>query len=344
MGTMKYNKAERTCPVCIYHKADLDGVCSAAIVGRFVKDIRFIGVDHGEPFNIGDVLTEECREQGIRRAVYIVDFCFDEATMRRLAEEAELVWIDHHRTSIDAMDDAGLSWVGGKRRVGYAACELCWDFFHKPDTMLPGFENYVTSRPAVVRLLGSYDVWRKDHPAWDDTILPFQYGMRSWVYAHAPSMWNATPSNGFDLFGVRRFDDPTIRRFVDNGKAVLRYRDGAAGFTCDRLPWGNRTLTCVAQNDDMKGGSPETTERLFEKYRPKMGGAARRLALLSEYARALLSDYAAFLDGQSALAEEIPTADEGVREKSTADWEKRMVEALRSTVGLIGERVAEAEG
>ena len=37
-------------PICFYHKSDLDGVCSAAIVKRFVPDCELYGVDYGEEF------------------------------------------------------------------------------------------------------------------------------------------------------------------------------------------------------------------------------------------------------------------------------------------------------
>lgn len=36
--------------LCIYHKADLDGVCSAAIVKHFVPDVELYGMEYGEPF------------------------------------------------------------------------------------------------------------------------------------------------------------------------------------------------------------------------------------------------------------------------------------------------------
>ena len=35
-------------PICFYHKADLDGVCSGAIVKHFVPDCELYGFDYGE--------------------------------------------------------------------------------------------------------------------------------------------------------------------------------------------------------------------------------------------------------------------------------------------------------
>lgn len=38
-------------PICFYHKADLDGVCSGAIVKHFVPDVELYGFDYGEEFD-----------------------------------------------------------------------------------------------------------------------------------------------------------------------------------------------------------------------------------------------------------------------------------------------------
>lgn len=35
-------------PICFYHKADLDGVCSGDIVKHFVPDVERYGFDYGE--------------------------------------------------------------------------------------------------------------------------------------------------------------------------------------------------------------------------------------------------------------------------------------------------------
>jgi oligoribonuclease NrnB/cAMP/cGMP phosphodiesterase (DHH superfamily) len=71
-----------------------------------------------------------------------------------------LVWIDHHKSSIEWAEGADFT-CRGVRQIGKAACELAWEFFFGPDV------------PRAVRLLGRYDVW--DHS--DPTVLPFQYGM-----------------------------------------------------------------------------------------------------------------------------------------------------------------------
>lgn len=95
--------------------------------------------------------------------VFVVDFTIEPfENMVRLNEMCDLVWIDHHATSIDEAKRFNFS-PKGVRRVGEAACELAWEFL-----------NPNRSMPIAVRLLGRYDVW--DHK--DPRVLPFQYGFR----------------------------------------------------------------------------------------------------------------------------------------------------------------------
>jgi hypothetical protein len=170
-------------PLCVYHKADLDGVCSAAIVKHFVPECELHGMDYGDEFPWDRVMptvgvSDPASVGEYPRTVCMVDFSLGLDDMTRLAEAAELVWIDHHKTAIEA-----LCVPGGPRfkyyncRSSYAACELTWESLrHSVDEAIP----------EAVRLLGAYDSWRKDDPDWDTKIMPFQYGMRSIPGIYAP--------------------------------------------------------------------------------------------------------------------------------------------------------------
>ena len=111
------------------------------------------------PINYGQPVPWDKLEPG--EEIYVVDFSFPAEDMKRLDSDYYLVWIDHHKTAIDAAEEAGFFPLG-RRRVGTAACQLTWD--------------YVMNKPVPdgVRLLGEYDVW--DHA--DPLCLPFQYGFR----------------------------------------------------------------------------------------------------------------------------------------------------------------------
>jgi len=149
--------------VCLYHRSDLDGHCSAAIVKHFRPDAELIGVEYGD-----EILTSEKLWTKLKGAdVCLVDFSLQPwSEMQRLSEEADAVlWIDHHRSAISLYHKEGVTrptdFVAFLRE-GTAACELCWEYFSQ------------IVMPRAVYLLGRYDVW--DHT--DPDTLPFQYGMR----------------------------------------------------------------------------------------------------------------------------------------------------------------------
>lgn len=38
-------------PICFYHNADFDGLCSAAIVYRNVPGVELVGINYGDVFD-----------------------------------------------------------------------------------------------------------------------------------------------------------------------------------------------------------------------------------------------------------------------------------------------------
>ena len=179
-------------PICFYHKADLDGVCSGAIVKHFVPDVELVGFDYGMEFPWDKVYPDG--RNGLKHTVFMVDVSLPPADMKRLNEVADLVWIDHHKTAIAAIQPR----LPGLQIVGYAGCELAWLAFSAlaaGDTYPHLFDNllakYGSTIPEAVRLLGRYDVWDKDNPDWASRILPFQYGVRTTkgIYDPTCDMW-----------------------------------------------------------------------------------------------------------------------------------------------------------
>ena len=210
-------------PICFYHKADLDGVCSAAIVKHFVPECELYGIDYGDEFpwdKVDTTKSEGLTARAAQRTVYMVDFSLPCKGMVYLAEVSNLIWLDHHKTALEA--NAGLR-ARGMRDTTRAACELAWvwmSLFPDPEKMTDSytFEEFDVDLPEAVRLLGRYDVWDKDNPEWESRVLPFQYGMRVQEGAYDPEseLWT-------------RVMDPTdedIERgyMVEYGEMILRYQ------------------------------------------------------------------------------------------------------------------------
>ena len=67
--------------ICLYHRSDLDGKCSGAIVKRHIPGTEMIGIDYGDKIPWKDL-------EGAH--VYLVDFSLQPWTdMIRLADVAE---------------------------------------------------------------------------------------------------------------------------------------------------------------------------------------------------------------------------------------------------------------
>lgn len=203
--------------ICFYHRGDLDGHCSGAIVRHRFPECRMMGIDYEDKFPWNVI------ERG--EDVVMVDFSLPMDQMkniRRLCTRPHIfwpggrpphdfIWIDHHKTAIDAAREAGFE-APGLLRVGDAACELAWEYFFPNESM-----------PYAVRLLGRYDVWDESWPTWEKDVLPLQYGLR----CHPTSPDNPqTKELWFKLFDLHERISPNggCSLFIQEGKVILRYQ------------------------------------------------------------------------------------------------------------------------
>jgi uncharacterized protein len=165
----------------IYHSADYDGIFCREIARHFLgnKDVNYIG------WNFGDKPIEI-----LNTAIYVMDLPLDRVfgfeykagDKNPPQHPPGLVWIDHHKSSIETHPDA----IPGYRIDGVAACRLAWQWFwwqeqgYNPEGIkvsLPKKQDFLdrtVTEPLAVRLAGEYDIWDKRDPRAD--IL--QYGLR----------------------------------------------------------------------------------------------------------------------------------------------------------------------
>jgi len=176
--------------ICIYHKRDLDGWMSGAIVKKWFEETNknsevlnltqhnklhwenspketknhyntlwMLGWDYGD--NIPDLSGYD--------KVIMCDVSFPTLEMGSIP--AELIWIDHHKSAIDEVDKYLKDNSGhfdGLRDIKFAACELTWVYFFPSESM-----------PEIVRLLGRYDCFghkfTKENQDRLDTLLDCEY-------------------------------------------------------------------------------------------------------------------------------------------------------------------------
>lgn len=193
---------------CFYHKSDLDGICSGAIVKYQYPECEMIGVDYSSYLEDITPIKFKANE-----SVFIVDFCFDWNFMYNLNSNCCLVWIDHHKSAILNAYKKGFIARGGQSlEVGKAACELTWEYLFPEKSII--VDSY-KEMPMSVFLLGRYDVWdNTDIEKWQEEVLPFQYGMRLRNYDVNSKEW----SKIFEDEGIE------VDTILDQGELILEYQ------------------------------------------------------------------------------------------------------------------------
>lgn len=209
----------------IYHRADFDGLFSAAVCKKFLPDdTEFIGWDFGYP--------QIKQPDG---TTYVVDLPL--SCMERNGDRwPDIVWIDHHKSSID-------QWGGmtpGYQIDGVAACRLCWQWFLDPVGAVALAKTAWTDRmvpePLALTLAGEYDVWDKR----DDRADPFQFGLyaRGYGVDECLHLLNALESKRLTL------------DVVDAGRAAMNWQQAFASQVCEGRSyvrnWEGRTFCVLA--------------------------------------------------------------------------------------------------
>lgn len=174
---------------CIHHD-DLDGRCSAAIVGKFEEGrVEFI------PFNYGDELPF-FEDPGLN---YYVDISFHKKDVEEALKRKEnVIWIDHHKTSIENDD----SRIRGLRESTAAGCLLTWMFLLKEEKI-----------PFAVQLVSDYDIWNHYNPI----VMEFYNGISSMDTTPDSWIWKVL------LEGSKPKNKMFLHQILQNGKVIEDY-------------------------------------------------------------------------------------------------------------------------
>lgn len=182
---------------CIYHSKDNDGFCSAAIVKQNYPKCKLIGLNHGDDEFPWHEITE-------KDTVIMVDYSlkpFEE--MLKLQNKCKkFIWIDHHETAIQQMEESDEKIKFCSLSDIQAACVLTWKYFY-PD------EDNV---PCGVELLSQYDLW--DHR--DPEVVPYEMGIRTLIDGPNDEEW----------WKVLDDDYERLEETIQLGKHIIKYQDG----------------------------------------------------------------------------------------------------------------------
>lgn len=109
--------------------------------------------------------------------IFVCDFVLDHLIMDEWYGQNKLIWIDHHKSSIEDSLRFAYHQAPGIRRIGTAACRLTYEYLTQE------FSNFshlisrsgaVDDGPPILKYLGKYDVWENDHQ-WDTHTMPIHY-------------------------------------------------------------------------------------------------------------------------------------------------------------------------
>ena len=155
---------------CFYHN-DMDGHCAAAIVKMAHPDAVLTEINYGYDENlIGDTVDGG-------DTVIIVDFTLEPEDFQDLLCYAkEIIWIDHHASSIKDYEDTfflggkengvaieGWDKVKGIQDTTKAGAQLTWEYFNEGKPL-----------PKAVYYVSAWDIW--DHT--DPNTIPFNRGLQ----------------------------------------------------------------------------------------------------------------------------------------------------------------------
>lgn len=113
------------------------------------------------------------------QGILILDYSVSISEMRRLCENYNVTWIDHHKSAIEKLSD--FHFVPGKRDTSFAASMLTWRYYFKHE-----------ASPIFLRLIADRDIWK------------FEYGDTSrlfheWFWAISPHPTDAIWSEWRDM-------------------------------------------------------------------------------------------------------------------------------------------------
>ena len=206
----------------VYHHNDHDGIVAAGILYhlylkhiRYYTDIEFIMIDYQKELNFDHINSND--------KVYFLDYSFSNDTnLCRFTELIErignrnIVWIDHHKTSIGILDSYN---INGIRDI--SLCGAAWTYIYCNNYRHNGNKYYNMSAepydiskefhedkdiPKYLKYIDDYDCWKKIYPETND----FHYGL---------NISNPKDSSMHDLI----YQLLSIESVIQQGQAIQEY-------------------------------------------------------------------------------------------------------------------------
>lgn len=254
--------------VLIVHHCDNDGYGAAAIIAHAIgKDkVDYIEANY-------DVPLKKLIKNTNYRTIYFVDYSISTKEnalfVMKLNKERDVIWIDHHKSSIDMIEEMPeLSDLYGYRVVGISGTGLSWiyalnhlalDREGVTDTLLSATtarieqvsDTYTTISkemgnvflrklmcPKTLHLINRWDIWDID-----DRVLDFNYGLDI-----------SRPEDLLSVFRSEEIDFQTQAKAIHDGVVIRRHIEKEDKENCDKngfeikIQYENNMYSCFCLN------------------------------------------------------------------------------------------------
>ena len=251
----------------IIHHTDNDGYGAAGVVSYFMKDnysVTFVPVNYTEPlFRTKDIAA--IANQYIK--VYLVDYSIstkeNAESVLLLNDLTHVVWIDHHKSSIDMIKEyPELAIIGGYRVIGLSGAALSWIYMQRSIAKELKFDESVLSLdnisntyeevnareaikildncgcPEIIKYIHRYDIWDLDN-----NVKLFKYGYTL-----------EKPQKIYPCIYHVGIDKDTVKEAINRGKIILDYVTRENRRNCESnsfeisVEYKGKTYSCLALN------------------------------------------------------------------------------------------------
>lgn len=180
--------------IILYHNNCADGFGGAWVARKkFGSRAKYIGVNHHEP-----------PPKGLKGAnLYLVDFGYPIKTTKKLLKIVEsLTIIDHHISAEKTIELANAKLYD----ISHSGSVLAWKFFH-PNKKIPRLLLHIED----------IDIWKFRRPFTKELIAYLN------SYNFDFNLWNKLAAE---------WEKPAlIKKYIEQGKAILRYQDQIIKYT-----------------------------------------------------------------------------------------------------------------
>ena len=173
--------------IYVYHHNDHDGIVAAGILHNFfqendycdvIENIEFIMIDYNIELNFDHIDFVNGDK------VYFLDYSFSnkhnldefEKLLKRRILDTEVVWIDHHKTSIGVFEEYDILGIRKEGLCGAAWTYLYYtEIFDRVKDIAENFSGYFHNHPHIpvfLKYIDDYDCWKHLYPVTND----FHYG------------------------------------------------------------------------------------------------------------------------------------------------------------------------